>query len=83
MISMSEIKKLEEEIRELKETVKALVELEKTKLQAQNVTASPKEEIDREALEAELKQVHLGELVRFAIKRDLIPRFGSSKTIEE
>lgn len=86
---MSEEKKeektLEEQIKELRKTVEALIELEtaKAKLELQRTQMQRREEegsvqeqqtIDKEELKEELKQHPIGELVIYAIKKDLIPR---------
>lgn len=75
---MSENKSLEEEVKELKKAVETLLKLEQQRLEKELQEQKQKEqaEMDREKLKEELKQVHLGELVIFAIKKDLIPRYG-------
>jgi len=78
-------KSLEEKVKELTKAVEALVALEKMKLERETQQqAPPKEEppVDKELLKEELKEVHLGELVRYAILKDLIPRTTSAAKAE-
>lgn len=75
---MSENKSVEEEIKELKKAVETLLKLEQQRLEKELEQQKQKEQerLERERLKEELKQVHLGELVIYAIKKDLIPRYG-------
>jgi len=77
-------KSLEEKVKELTKAVEALVALEKMKIEKEIKQAPPKEEppVDKELLKEELKEVHLGELVRYAILKDLIPRTTSATKAE-
>jgi len=83
---MSEEKKLEEKVKDLQKAVEALIELEtkraEKELAKEKKPVEPKEQISKEELEAELKEIHLGELVRYALKKDLIRR-GTSKTADD
>lgn len=83
----SEEKKLEEKVKDLTKVVEALIELETARAKrelAKEKKEEPEQEpkLDKEALMQELREVHLGELVTFAIKKDLIPR-GTAKTVEK
>lgn len=69
---------LKKEIEDLKEIVKGLVELEQARVKqaTDNLRKEIKQEpmIDKEELKEELKEVHLGELVIYALKNNLIKR---------
>jgi len=77
-------------VKDLTKAIEALIELEtaKTKLEMakiqnqakQEVEEKPKqEEIDKEALKEELKEIPTGELVIYAIKKNLIKRGSFSE----
>ena len=69
---------LEKEVRELKEIVKELVKIQARQIQNQTQTSSPisppQPQVNKEELEEELREHDLGELVWFALKKDLIRR---------
>jgi len=76
---------LEKELKELKEAVKTLLELEKLRIQrevSQPATSSTSQvDVNLEELEEEIREnYNLGELVAFAIKKDLIPRGDKSSS---
>ena len=69
---------LEKEVRELKEIVKELVKMQVRQMQGNQQASSPQPppqpQVDKEELEEELREHDLGELVWFALKKDLIKR---------
>jgi len=88
----TEEKTLEDKVKNLQKAVEALIELEtvRTKLeiaksQAQMSIAPvlQEEAIDKEALMEDLKEVHLGELVIYALDHNLIKRKTASKNDED
>ena len=88
----AEEKTLEDKVKNLQKAVEALIELEtvRTKLeiaksQAQMSIAPvlQEEAIDKEALMEDLKEVHLGELVIYALDHNLIKRKTASKNDED
>ena len=88
----TEEKTLEDKVKDLQKAVEALIELEtaKTKLKIAKSQAQmskepvPQEEaIDKEALKEDLKEVHLGELVIYALDHNLIKRKTASKNDED
>ncbi len=68
---------LRKEVEELKEIVKQLVQLETQRLKDSansGVGVPQRKEVNYKAIENQLKEHHLGELVIFALKKDLIKR---------
>lgn len=76
---MAESKSLEEEIKELRELVKQLVKEKAREKEEQPQISADAEARKKEDLAKELKKYHIGEVIRYAIKKDLIKR----KTIED
>jgi hypothetical protein len=74
----SDEKSLEEKVKQLTKMVEMLINLETKRMEAEKDKSQEQvSQIDKEALKEELREVHLGELVRYAIKKNLIPRGGS------
>jgi len=76
---MSEEKKLEDKVKDLQKAVETLItlETERAKREAAKLQTEVKQEeqkVNKEEVKEELKEVHLGELVSYAIKKDLIKR---------
>lgn len=73
-----EEKNLKEEIKDLKEAVSALIELQKLQIKAQFPKAEPQAPTNpkenSEELEAQLKEYPIGELIIYALKRNLIKK---------
>jgi len=70
---------LGKKVEDLQKAVEVLLalEAERVKAETQKLEAKKVQEetqMDEEDLIEELKQIHLGELVRYAIKKNLIPR---------
>lgn len=81
---MSEdIKKLQEKVDALTKAVSALLDVELRRIQqeqeAQRQIAQEEDKALRQEIYESLKQEHLGKLVIYAIKKDLIPRGKESE----